>query len=173
LLILGGSLGSGPLNEVAPSLDLPAGTQVLHVAGVAHEANVAAAWSASRTPVRVLGFCDAMQDAYLAADVVLSRSGASTVAELAIAGLPSILVPVLTLQRGEQAANARVLERAGGAVVVAQSDREFARNLQQRVAAMLADDAMRSRMREGARSVARPDAARRLAEVVTSVRTPS
>ncbi len=67
-----------------------------------------------------------MEDAYVAVDLAVSRSGAMTVAELAIAGLPSVLVPLPTLARGDQEANARVLERAGGASVLLQSHADFA-----------------------------------------------
>lgn len=169
VLVLGGSLGSGPLNEVVPTLAFPADAQVLHLSGPAHEEGVRALWSRSATKVRVFGFLDGMQDAYLAADIAVSRSGASTVAELALAALPSILVPLLTLQRGDQAANARVLERAGAAVVVPQSDPAFADLLASHIGRLLRDETQRDVMTQAARTVARPDAAHELAFVVESV----
>ena len=166
LLVAGGSLGSGPLNDTVPTISLPPGVQVLHLAGAGRDAPVRDAWSRSGTRTVVVEFCETMEDAYRAADVAVCRSGAITVAELAIAGLPSILVPLLTLQRGDQAANARVLERAGGALVVAQDDPSFVDALSTALGSLLADGDRRSAMRAGARSVARPDAAERLADEV-------
>jgi UDP-N-acetylglucosamine--N-acetylmuramyl-(pentapeptide) pyrophosphoryl-undecaprenol N-acetylglucosamine transferase len=169
LLVVGGSLGSGPLNETVPSLVLGSGVQVLHIAGPASEQATAAAWSRSSTRAHVVGYLDTIEDAYLAADLALCRSGALTVSELAVAGLPSVLVPLETLARGDQAANARVLERSGAAVVVAQSGPDLRGRLEAAVTDLLADDAARGRMRDGAATVARPDAAARLADVVESL----
>jgi UDP-N-acetylglucosamine--N-acetylmuramyl-(pentapeptide) pyrophosphoryl-undecaprenol N-acetylglucosamine transferase len=169
ILVNGGSLGSGPLNETVPRLRLPSGVQVLHLAGSGREDEVRAAWASSGTPAVVLGFCEAMQDAYAAADLAISRSGAGTVSELAIAGLPSVLIPLTTLARGDQEANARVLERAGAARVVLQSDPALEDRLTHQIGEVVADPALRERMSAAARSVARPDAAQRLADVVESV----
>ena len=169
LLVNGGSLGSGPLNEALPKVRLPDGTQVLHLAGAGREDDVRAAWAAAGARAVVLGFLDAMQEAYAAADAAVSRSGAITVAELAIAGLPSVLVPLETLARGDQEANARVLERAGAARVVRQSDPAFGSRLSEEISELLGDRATRERMAAAARSAARPDAAARLADTVESV----
>lgn len=166
LLVLGGSLGSGPLNETVPRLALREGVQVLHLAGAGQEDDVRRAYAGRGTYATVVGFCDAMQDAYAAADVAVSRAGAITVAELAIAGLASVLVPLPTLARGDQEANARVLERAGGARVVLQSQRRFADALGREVNELLEDAAARGAMSAALRSVARPDAAERLADLV-------
>jgi len=171
LLVLGGSLGSGPLNEALPTVSLPAGVQVLHLCGVAHEEAARHAWETSATDVTVIAFSEAMHDVYLASDLAVSRSGASTVSELAIAGLPSILVPLLTLARGDQAANARVLERAGGAVVIEQSAEGFGGRIGAEVVRLLSDDASRIAMGRAARTLARPDAAQRLADLVESFAT--
>jgi UDP-N-acetylglucosamine:LPS N-acetylglucosamine transferase len=154
------------LNDTVPTLPLPDGVQVLHLTGAGRDDAVRDAWARSGTRAVVAGFLDAMQDAYRAADVVVCRSGAITVAELAVAGLPSVLVPLMTLARGDQEANARVLERAGGARVVMQNDPAFADKLGPAIAEVLTDAAVREAMRAGARSVARPDAAQRLADVV-------
>jgi UDP-N-acetylglucosamine--N-acetylmuramyl-(pentapeptide) pyrophosphoryl-undecaprenol N-acetylglucosamine transferase len=169
LLVLGGSLGSGPLNDTAPRIGLPADVQVLHLAGSGRDEDVRRAWEVSGTKAVVLGFVDAVEDAYRAADLAVSRSGAGTVAELAIAGLPSVLVPLTTLARGDQEANARVLERAEGARVVLQTSEGFTELLRSAVIELLADGGSRARMSAAARSVARPDAADRLADVVESV----
>ena len=166
VLVLGGSLGSGPLNETLPRLALPSETQVLHVAGPAHEATTRDAWEGSQASARVVGFIEHIEDAYIAADLAVCRSGASVVAELAIAGLASILVPLPTLARGDQEANARVLERAGGACVVLQTDPAFEERLGQQMLRLLRDVVARSVMARAVRTAARPDAAERLADIV-------
>jgi len=168
LLVFGGSLGSGPLNDRAPRLPLPSGTHVLHLAGVGNEEKVRAAWRSAGVDATVLGFLDAIEDAYLAADVALSRSGASAVAELAISGVPSVLVPLPTLRRGDQEANARLLERAGGATVVLQSRPDFVDALGRELTRLLGDPAARAAMSRAAASFARPDASEKLADVIES-----
>jgi len=167
VLVSGGSLGSGPLNEQVPHAALPPGTQVLHLAGAGNEDKVRAAWHTAGVEATVLGFLDAMEDAYLAADAAVSRSGASSVAELAIAGVPAVFVPLTTLRRGDQEANARLAERAGGAVVVLQST-GFAHAVGRELTRLISDDAARAAMSAAARAFARPDAAERLADVVLS-----
>jgi UDP-N-acetylglucosamine--N-acetylmuramyl-(pentapeptide) pyrophosphoryl-undecaprenol N-acetylglucosamine transferase len=169
LLVNGGSLASGPLNDAMPRLELPSGVQVLHLAGTGHEDEVRTAWAASGIPAAVVGFLDAMQDAYAAADAAVSRAGAITVTELGIAGIPSVLVPLETLARGDQDANARVLERAGAARIVRQSDPAFHTRLAEEVALVLSDAALRERMSAAARAAVPLDGAQRLAEVIESV----
>ncbi len=170
LLVFGGSLGSGPLNESVPrAFPLPAGIQVLHIAGPSRDEPVRESWKRAGVPAVVLGYLDSIEDAYLAADLVVSRSGAATVAELAIAGLPSILVPLPTLARGDQEANARVLEKAGAATVILQSAEGFTAAVGSEVTRLFGDGAILGEMAAGARTVARPDAALRLAEVIESV----
>jgi len=140
---------------------------VLHLAGAGNEGRVRDAWHASGVDAVVLGFLDAMEDAYLAADVAVARSGASSVAELAIAGVPSVFVPLPTLRRGDQEANARLAERAGGAVVVMQSRPDFVEAVSRELTRLLTDAAARSAMGAAARTFARPDAAQRLADLIT------
>jgi UDP-N-acetylglucosamine--N-acetylmuramyl-(pentapeptide) pyrophosphoryl-undecaprenol N-acetylglucosamine transferase len=169
LLVFGGSLGSGALDALVPSIRMPSSAQVLHIAGPGRVDEVREAWRRSGTDATVIGFLEAMEDAYLAADAAVSRSGASAVAELAIAALPSVLVPLTTLRRGDQEANARLLERAGGATVVVESDPAFVEAVGDAVAALLTDDRRRAGMSTAARAFARPDAAERLADVVESI----
>ena len=169
VLVFGGSLGSGPLNDLVPRAQLPAGTQVLHLAGAGREEPVRRAWAEAGVKAVVVGYLDSIEDAYIVADIAVSRSGAATVAELALAGLPAVLVPLPTLARGDQEANARVLERAGGATVVLQSHPKFAQAVGAEVSRLLSDADARAAMSSASRSIARPDAAERLADVVESV----
>jgi len=166
LFVFGGSLGSGPLNETMPRVRLPDGAQILHLAGTGRDGSVRDTWRAAGRHAVVLPYLETIESAYAAADVVVARAGASSVAEFALAGLPSILVPLPTLRRGDQEANARVLERAGAAVVVMQSDPAFVDRLGTEATRLLTDAAVRASMSAAARSVAKPDAAERLADVI-------
>jgi UDP-N-acetylglucosamine--N-acetylmuramyl-(pentapeptide) pyrophosphoryl-undecaprenol N-acetylglucosamine transferase len=100
-----------------------------------------------------------------AAHLVVSRSGASTVAELAALGRPAVLVPLPHALDQDQLANARVLERAGGAILLRQ-DAFTPERLAREIAALAADPARLAAMAAGARSAGTPDAAERLADLV-------
>jgi UDP-N-acetylglucosamine--N-acetylmuramyl-(pentapeptide) pyrophosphoryl-undecaprenol N-acetylglucosamine transferase len=169
VLVMGGSLGSGPLNDLVPRITLPDGAQVLHLAGTERDGAVRDAWRAAGRRAVVLPYLEGMQDAYLSADVVVARSGASSVAEFALAGLPQVLVPLPTLKRGDQDANARVAERAGAAVIVPQSDPAFVERVSNEVTALLTDEARRRTMGSAARSIAKPRAAAALADLIGEI----
>jgi UDP-N-acetylglucosamine--N-acetylmuramyl-(pentapeptide) pyrophosphoryl-undecaprenol N-acetylglucosamine transferase len=94
---------------------------------------------------------------------VLARSGAGTVAELAFAGLPSILIPLPGTWGDEQTKNAAVLSAVGGAVVIPQPQASPQR-LQQELLELLRDPVKREHMADAARTVSRPDAAARLVD---------
>jgi len=115
--------------------------------------------------VRALSFLDRMELAYAVADLVVSRAGATTVAEVTVCGLPSILVPYPYATGRHQEANARSLQRAGAAMVV-MDDALTSELLASRVAGLLDDRARLRAMAERATAWARPDAAQALAKVV-------
>jgi UDP-N-acetylglucosamine--N-acetylmuramyl-(pentapeptide) pyrophosphoryl-undecaprenol N-acetylglucosamine transferase len=127
LLVVGGSLGAQALNEVVPQMlaKLPEGipVQVWHQAGQRNIDAARAAYgdSADAANIRVVAFIDDMSAAYAWADLVLCRSGALTVAELAAAGVAAILVPYPYAVDDHQTANARWLSEAGAALVIAQA----------------------------------------------------
>lgn len=127
----GGSQGAAALNAAlaAAAGKLKAGGpafQVLHVAGKGNSEKTrlhyAAAGLGADPGIRVIDYCSEMDLLYAAADVIVSRSGASTVAELAAVRKPAVLVPLPTSAGGHQAANAAVLARAGAAVSLPQGD---------------------------------------------------
>jgi UDP-N-acetylglucosamine--N-acetylmuramyl-(pentapeptide) pyrophosphoryl-undecaprenol N-acetylglucosamine transferase len=105
---------------------------------------------------------------YAAADLVVGRAGAGTVAELAYVGKPSILVPLPGAGGDEQALNAKVLCDAGAALVISQSEATPER-LFQEILDLLGDPDRRSRMTRATREVARPDAAARLSDELLSL----
>jgi UDP-N-acetylglucosamine--N-acetylmuramyl-(pentapeptide) pyrophosphoryl-undecaprenol N-acetylglucosamine transferase len=106
-----------------------------------------------------------MGTVYAAADVVVCRAGAMTVAELAVAGVPSVLVPLPGAPGDHQTANARVLERAGAAVVLADSDCDTER-LATTLDCLLGRPERLDAMGHAAASLGRPDAAAAIAGVV-------
>lgn len=164
LLVLGGSQGALSLNHtVHEALRLiyakGGDLQVLHLTGVDH-LPAALEWmnSLPAASYRPIGFFHQMEDAYAAADFVLSRCGASTLAELTALGLPSILVPYPHAAAGHQSANAEVLRDAGAALVIAQGELT-AERLAQAVLTLASDEGPRAQMAECARRLGRPRAA--------------
>lgn len=172
LLVFGGSLGARRLNDaVLDAVDCwaaPERLQVLHAAGAGDHPRVAAAWAAAdRRGLHTvcLPYLDRMDLAYAAADVVVCRAGASTVAELALAGRPAVLVPYPHAAADEQTANARALVDAGAGVMVADLALD-GRELVATVEALLHDEAALDRMGQAAALTAVPDAATRVARLI-------
>jgi UDP-N-acetylglucosamine--N-acetylmuramyl-(pentapeptide) pyrophosphoryl-undecaprenol N-acetylglucosamine transferase len=171
VLVFGGSLGALHLNRTAAEalthLRARSDLQVLILTGPRHLGVVGEA-AAREMPLRVraLPFLDRMELAYAVADAAVARAGATSIAELAICGLASILVPYPHATANHQDANARELERAGAAEVVADSDLR-AEDLAIRIARLVDDVPRRTAMAERAAAWARPEAAADLAAVVT------
>ena len=103
-----------------------------------------------------------------AAEVAVCRSGASTVSELAVAGIPSILVPLPYAPRDHQRANSRELAEVGAAVVVNDEDLS-GEHLAELLAPIVEDSAHREAMAKAAQSVARPEAATEVAKLLLNV----
>jgi UDP-N-acetylglucosamine:LPS N-acetylglucosamine transferase len=114
---------------------------------------------------RQVAYEDRMGPALAAADVVVSRAGGSTVAELAVVGVPAVLVPLPIATRNHQQFNAGDLVRAGGAVLIIDAALS-ADSLEGALLPLLDDEAARERMAEAARSVGRPEAAALVADLV-------
>lgn len=124
VVVTGGSLGAQRINEtMAAVVDAfqDAGVQVLHITGRGKEFVPKYSLVNADVPYVVISYCDRMDLAYSAADLVVSRSGAGIVAELAAVGLPAVFVP-LPIGNGEQALNAAHLVDAGAAVLVDNQD---------------------------------------------------
>jgi undecaprenyldiphospho-muramoylpentapeptide beta-N-acetylglucosaminyltransferase len=165
LLVLGGSQGALSLNtRVLEALPACAGLpfQVLHCAGAADAARVAAAYEGVGVRGQVVAYLPEIGRAYAVADLVLARAGASTVAECVAVGRPAVFVPYPLHRDRQQAWNALDAVRAGAARLVEETDLtpEAFRAL---VESILLDAQERARMAEAARRVARPDAARAMA----------
>lgn len=164
LLVFGGSLGARSLNEAAiEAFGRSAPFAVLHACGRRDHPDLRRRLEELGSPphYHLEPYIEPFADAYAAADLAAARSGGS-VFELAAAGLPAILVPYPHATADHQTGNARWMAEAGAAAVVGDSELGPER-LRAEVAGILADGDRLARMAAAARSIARPDAARRIA----------
>ena len=168
LLVLGGSQGALVLNQTVPkALALLADAErpeVWHQAGGKMQQEAEQAYQAAGVQVRIEPFIQNMAAAYGWADLVVCRAGALTVAELAAAGIGSILVPFPYAVDDHQTANARFLAKDGAALLVPQAELT-AERLAERLRELLADRPRLLTMAEAARRLARIDAAERVAVI--------
>lgn len=168
VLVIGGSLGARALNETVPAavqqLVAADALQVHHQTGRDDVETVQAAYAAQGVDARVEAFVEDMAAAYAWADLVVCRSGALTVAELAVVGVASVLVPYPYATDDHQTGNARFLADAGAAVLMPQSTLS-ADKLAGLLADFLQQRDMLKEMAGRARELALPDAARRVAEL--------
>ncbi|MCW5556547.1 MAG: UDP-N-acetylglucosamine--N-acetylmuramyl-(pentapeptide) pyrophosphoryl-undecaprenol N-acetylglucosamine transferase [Verrucomicrobiae bacterium] len=173
LLVMGGSQGAQGVNQwvtvSAPALvarhpDL----QICHLTGTADQDSVHAAYAAASIPARVLAFSDRMHILMAAATVAVSRSGASSLAEIAAVRLPAVLVPYPLAADDHQRANARVFVAAGAARML-DPVADGPGNLADAVSGLLSDAALRERFRNALAGLDFPDAAARLADGVAGL----
>lgn len=171
-LVFGGSQGARALNEAVvaawPALAGRPGLRLLHVTGTQQAEPVARLYQQSGITtagdgnIMVRDYLYDMPSALAAADLVVARAGAMTLAELTGRGLPSILVPLPHATHGHQEENARALAEAGAAVVL--PDRRLGgQTLAETVLSLIDDSDRRARMAAAARRLGRPDAARFIA----------
>jgi UDP-N-acetylglucosamine--N-acetylmuramyl-(pentapeptide) pyrophosphoryl-undecaprenol N-acetylglucosamine transferase len=163
VLILGGSQGAHAINvaaeTAAPELARrPGGINLVHQTGERDLAAVRAAYTQAGLGARVEPFLDGVAAEMRAADLVVCRAGATTLAELAASGRPAVLVPFPAATDDHQRKNAQVLATAGAAVVIDERDLTGAR-LSSEVSRLLDDVAGREAMSRAQRRFARPDAA--------------
>jgi UDP-N-acetylglucosamine--N-acetylmuramyl-(pentapeptide) pyrophosphoryl-undecaprenol N-acetylglucosamine transferase len=174
VLVFGGSQGAlhvdRALVEAAGRLEID-DLQILLLAGRAHARTMRTRLEGSRVPVRVVDFLERMELAFAIADLVVARAGATTVAEIGVCGAPSILVPYPYATGNHQEANARALERAGGAEVLLDDEIDGGL-LADRIRSLLSDGTRLRAMGERARAWSRPDAAEALARVVAAAGAP-
>ena len=170
ILIFGGSQGSHAINvamvEAAPKLAAHAGgLAITHQTGERDLELVSDGYSRAGVTARVEPFLFAMDREVSAADLVVCRAGATTLAELTAAGRPALLVPLPTAADDHQRRNAEVLASAGAAEVMEQK-RMTGALLAERILALVADPVRLTAMAVAARRLARPDAAMVIADKV-------
>ncbi len=177
LLVFGGSQGARIFNTLLPPL-VPAllaavpGLTILHQAGARHAETTRAAYTASEadpTRWRVEAFLDNMAERIGAAHLVMARSGASTVAELAAAGKPALLIPFAAAADDHQRSNALVMVQAKAAVMIEEKELGVPERLAEALIELLQDEARLQQMGSNARSLARPDAAEQIAGTLVSL----
>lgn len=173
IVVFGGSQGALHLDRTVaamlPLLRDRSDLQLLVAAGSSHVDVVASVVDPDAAlVVRVHGFLERMDLACAVADLAVARAGSGHIAELAVCAVPSILIPYPHATGNHQEANARELERAGAAEVILEADLS-ADLLARRITELGADGARLAAMGDAAERWAKPDADRRLAELVTEV----
>ena len=172
LLIVGGSLGAKTLNDlvVAALATLPKAErpEIIHQSGEKNYDELVAAYRSAAVDATVLPFIDDMSEKYAWCDVMLCRSGAITVAELAVAGVASVLVPLPFFVAEEQLANAQFLADAGAGLLLKQLE-TTPQTLAQQIKNLAREKLLA--MATIARALGKPDATVRCAEVCMELAT--
>ncbi len=175
LLILGGSLGAHRVNELVVEAVsrsgknlLPAGLQIIHQTGAADEEWVRAAYEKAGIKATVAAFFTDMAEVYGQCDLLISRAGATTLAELAVLGKPAILIPYPYAADNHQESNARYYADHGGAVLLV--ERELtAEKLAETLAELVARPGRLQEMASAMRERGCPQATARIVEVCLSL----
>ena len=174
LLIFGGSQGSHILNEAMDGAllfmaRLKDRLKIVHQTGPKELDVVRAAYRTSAfADARVVAYLDPIVDEIAAADLVVSRAGAMTIAELAAVGRAAVLIPFAAATNNHQELNARVMERAGGAVVITEAQLSPER-LAMTINDILNDPARVTRMGAAARSLAAPEATKKIVDLLEKI----
>jgi len=172
LLVTGASLGAQTVNEAVITMLASIkvqGWQILHLSGRDHADSVRAGYRELKmTNARVVDFTPAMADVWAVSDLAISRSGASSCAELTACGVPSILLPYPFHKDMHQRANAKVLADAGAAFLVddEKDRRKNSDKIKPLVELLLYDGNKRAEMARAAKNLGKPDAAEQVAQVV-------
>jgi UDP-N-acetylglucosamine--N-acetylmuramyl-(pentapeptide) pyrophosphoryl-undecaprenol N-acetylglucosamine transferase len=176
LLVLGGSGGARALNEnvpralykIRPQL---AGWQIVHQSGEADLETTQTLYAKLDLPATVVPFLGNMPAVLAATDLAVCRAGGTTLAELAVAGVPAVLLPYPHATDDHQAANARHFAAGGGCVTI--DEREVQGRLDDQLADMLcflvANNDLREQMSDAMCDLARPNAADDVAELIWSI----
>jgi UDP-N-acetylglucosamine--N-acetylmuramyl-(pentapeptide) pyrophosphoryl-undecaprenol N-acetylglucosamine transferase len=161
LLVVGGSLGAKAINDVMPQVlanwSFSQRLDVWHQTGVRNFEAVSTLYQEANVEARVEAYLDNMDQAYYWADIVLCRAGAMTVSELAVAGLPSILIPYPFAIDDHQTENARYLEKVGGAYLLPQTELNYEKILSL-LSEFVENEEALIKMGEQAKKVAHPNA---------------
>lgn len=175
LLVFGGSQGASILSEVVPkAIELLPDAMRAHL-NVSHQARpgdldrVIAQYDVMGVTADVQPFFDDIPVRIDAAQLIVSRSGASSIADLTVIGRPSILIPLAAAVRDEQTANARALVESGGAFLINEIDLT-AETLSSHILAILSDPEGAIAMAQAAASQGRPNATQELAALVESLK---
>lgn len=165
LLVFGGSLGASSINQAVKTIAIDltqAGIQLIWQTGKTNESMIE---EMKKKSIGWIGsFIDAMEFAYAAADVVICRAGATTLAELTQLGKASILIPYPYAAADHQTYNAKTLVNVGAAIMIANQD--VRAKLKNELLALLADDTRRQKMGQACKLLGKPDAGAMIAQQV-------
>lgn len=173
VLIFGGSLGAERINrtvlDILPKLIEEGNVQILFGTGDRNyekiKQEIEERGIQLPADIRVVPYIDNMHEAMAAADIVVSRSGAITVSEIAALGKASILIPSPNVVRNHQEQNAREFEKKGGAAVLIEAELT-PDSLYQKLMEMISDREGLARMGENAKKLAQPDALEKLYRII-------
>lgn len=173
IVVLGGSQGSRRINEAVLAawqmFSPPAGWRVLHLAGEVDRDFVRTAYDKLPIEAEVRPFHPEIVSVWRDAALVVCRGGASTLAELACAGVPAIVIPILDSVHDHQRVNAAAYANAGAARMLEENDSRLPQLLARELQAMIDSQAERRRMILAQRTVARPQAAARVADQIVGL----
>jgi UDP-N-acetylglucosamine--N-acetylmuramyl-(pentapeptide) pyrophosphoryl-undecaprenol N-acetylglucosamine transferase len=171
IYLTGGSMGARTLNEAMAAahnlLRIRPDTQVLWQCGRFYHAKYQTCDTAQLPNVRLVPFVDRVDQAYAAADVIIARAGALTISELCIVGKPVVLTPSPNVAEDHQTKNALALTQVGAARIV--RDAEAVEKLLPEALLVLENEALAFAMSECIRSLARPNAAGIIADIVLNL----
>lgn len=177
LLVMGGSQGARVLNTRMPAVaavlqaSLDGGLRVIHLAGRTEDGLVRQRYQDKGVQAEVHAFTAEMPRLYACADLAVARAGAATCTELAVCGLPAVLVPLPHAPRNHQMRNAQAMASGGGMLVLPES--EFTvDSMVQRLHTLASNPAGRRLMREALLKAVPADGAQRLADLVEAAGTP-
>ena len=173
LVVFGGSQGAQAINRLMMGAAAALTSserqlwQIVHVRGPADHGAVQEAYAQAGVRAWTAPFLADMEIAYAMADVAIARAGASTITELARCGVPSILIPY-PHAGGHQRANARVLEMAGGGLILEEAD-ATSEQLLRMIRHLLNQPALRQTMRQRLQALHQDDASQRLSDTIVEV----
>jgi UDP-N-acetylglucosamine--N-acetylmuramyl-(pentapeptide) pyrophosphoryl-undecaprenol N-acetylglucosamine transferase len=171
ILVIGGSQGARILSEIVPDAiaQLPspvrARMNISHQARPEDDARVKATYAKAKIAADVQSFFDDIPDRIANAHLIISRAGASSVADITVIGRPSILIPFSAATADHQTANARNLSDAGASTLIAESALDPG-SLSEQILAILTTPGAAKQMRENALAQGIPDATERLAALI-------
>lgn len=169
VLVVGGSLAAKSLNDLvvlaASDLARIPGLEIIHLAGDEDRGRVANVYAESGIHAEVYGFFQDMPALYERIDLAVTRAGATTVAELCCAGIGALYIPLPWAADDHQTANAKAVADVGGAILMPQATTRSA-DIASLLAALVGDRARVAALGRQAQTLARPDAAERVADLV-------
>ena len=175
VLVVGGSLAAKSLNDLvvlaAADLARIPGLEIVHLAGEDDRVRVANVYAEAGLKAEVHGFWSDMPGLYARIDLAVTRAGATTVAELCCAGIGALYIPLPWAADDHQTANAQAVAAVGGAVLLPQATTR-ASDIAALLAELAADRARVAQLGAQARTLARPDAAERVADLVVGAAIP-